>query len=68
MLPIKIRVKSNTVMVTVANQVLAFNAVTRIRGVNPFILVSASRAGCIQPGWRKPTDSWLGLGRTGRKT
>jgi len=32
----------------------AFSAVMKIRGVNPFILVSASRANAIKPGWRKP--------------
>jgi hypothetical protein len=47
-------VKSNTVVVTVTNEVLAFIALIRIRGVNPFILVSASRASCIKPGWCKP--------------
>jgi hypothetical protein len=31
-----------------------FTAVIRIRGVNPYILVSASRATAIKPGWRKP--------------
>ena len=31
-----------------------FTAVIRIRGVNPFVLVSASRAKAIKPGWRKP--------------
>jgi hypothetical protein len=31
-----------------------FTAVIRIRGGNPFILVSASRATAIKPGWRKP--------------
>jgi hypothetical protein len=31
-----------------------FRAVIRIRGVNPFIHVSASRANAIRPGWRKP--------------
>jgi hypothetical protein len=31
-----------------------FRAVIRIRGVNPFILVSASRANAVKPGWRKP--------------
>src|SRR5258708_17828326 len=31
-----------------------FTAVIKIRGVNPFILVSASRANAIKPGWRKP--------------
>jgi hypothetical protein len=28
--------------------------VIKIRGVNPFILVNASRAKAIKPGWRKP--------------
>jgi hypothetical protein len=32
----------------------SFSAVIKIRGVNPFILVSASRAKSIKPGWRKP--------------
>ena len=32
----------------------SFTAVIKIRGVNPFILVSAARANAIQPGWRKP--------------
>ena len=31
-----------------------FNAVIKIRDANPFILVSASRANAIKPGWRKP--------------
>jgi hypothetical protein len=31
-----------------------FTAIIKIRGVNPFILVSASRANRIKPGWRKP--------------
>jgi hypothetical protein len=31
-----------------------FTAVIKIRGVNPFILVSASRARAIKLGWRKP--------------
>jgi hypothetical protein len=33
---------------------LDFTAVIKIRGVNPFILVSAVRANAIKPGWRKP--------------
>jgi hypothetical protein len=32
----------------------SFTAVIRIRGVNPFILVSASRANALRPDWRKP--------------
>ena len=32
----------------------SFTAVIKIRGVNPFILVSAFRANAIKPGWRKP--------------
>jgi Domain of unknown function (DUF1905)/Bacteriocin-protection, YdeI or OmpD-Associated len=31
-----------------------FTAVIKIRGGNPYILVSASRAKAIKPGWRKP--------------
>jgi hypothetical protein len=31
-----------------------FAGVIKIRGVNPYILVSASRAKAIKPGWRKP--------------
>src|SRR3984957_2354494 len=31
-----------------------FTAVIKIRGVNPFILVSTLRASAIKPGWRKP--------------
>jgi Domain of unknown function (DUF1905)/Bacteriocin-protection, YdeI or OmpD-Associated len=31
-----------------------FSAVIKIRGVNPFIFVSASRAKAVKPGWRKP--------------
>ena len=31
-----------------------FTAVIKIRGSNPFILVSASRANAIKSGWRKP--------------
>lgn len=31
-----------------------FTAVIKIRGPNPFILVSASRANAIKSGWRKP--------------
>jgi hypothetical protein len=34
--------------------VLRFTALMRIRGANPYILVSASRAKAIKPGWRKP--------------
>jgi hypothetical protein len=32
----------------------SFNAVIKIRGVNPFILVSASHANAIKADWRKP--------------
>jgi hypothetical protein len=31
-----------------------FTAAIKMRGVNPFILVSALRASAIKPGWRKP--------------
>jgi uncharacterized protein DUF1905/bacteriocin resistance YdeI/OmpD-like protein len=33
---------------------IAFRAVIKIRGVNPFLLVSAARAKAIKPGCRKP--------------
>ena len=33
---------------------LGFTAVIKIRGVNPFILVSGARANAVKPGWRKP--------------
>ena len=33
---------------------IGFTAVINIRGINPFILVSAFRANAIKPGWRKP--------------
>jgi hypothetical protein len=32
----------------------SFTALIKITGVNPFILVSASRVNTIKPGWRKP--------------
>jgi hypothetical protein len=46
-----------------------FKAVVKIRGINPFIAVSPSRARALKPGWRKPlpvllringkpTDAW----------
>jgi hypothetical protein len=31
-----------------------FTAVIKIRGINPYILVSASRANALKPDWRKP--------------
>src|SRR5260221_1308770 len=31
-----------------------FTAVIKIRDINPFILVSSSRANAVKPGWRKP--------------
>jgi Bacteriocin-protection, YdeI or OmpD-Associated/Domain of unknown function (DUF1905) len=33
---------------------LSFTAAIKIRGINPFILISAARANTIKPGWRKP--------------
>ena len=33
---------------------IAFTAVIKIRDLNPFILVSSSRANTIRAGWRKP--------------
>jgi Bacteriocin-protection, YdeI or OmpD-Associated/Domain of unknown function (DUF1905) len=32
----------------------SFTAVIKIRGINPLVLVNASRANTIKPGWRKP--------------
>ncbi len=32
----------------------SFTGIIKIRGINPFILVSASRVDRIKPGWRKP--------------
>lgn len=34
--------------------ILKFYALIKIRGVNPFVLVSAARARALRPGWRKP--------------
>ncbi len=34
--------------------VLVFDAVVRIRGVNPYVHVSAARARQVQPDWRRP--------------
>ncbi len=31
-----------------------FTATIKIRGINPYVLVSARRAKAIKPGWRKP--------------
>ena len=31
-----------------------FTSVIKIRGANPYVLVSAARANAIKPGWRKP--------------
>ena len=33
---------------------LRFKALTKIHGVNPYVLVSAKRAAGLKPGWRKP--------------
>ncbi len=33
---------------------MEFAAVIKIRGINPFVLVSASRVNAIKSGWRKP--------------
>jgi ribosomal protein L11 len=37
-----------------ANFMTAFGATIRIRGINPYVLVSAVRAKTIRSGWRKP--------------
>lgn len=33
---------------------IVFDAVIQIRGINPFVEVSSSRADVLKPGWRKP--------------
>jgi hypothetical protein len=33
---------------------LRFRAPIEIRGINPYVLVSAEQAACLKPGWRKP--------------
>ena len=33
---------------------LLFKGIIEIQGINPFVYVSAERAGKIRPGWRKP--------------
>ncbi len=38
----------------VAAAVLNFSAVIKIRGVNPYVLLSANRAAKLKRGWRKP--------------
>jgi hypothetical protein len=33
---------------------MRFTSIIKIRGINPFVLVSPARATAIKPGWRKP--------------
>ncbi len=33
---------------------ISFSAVIEIRGINPFVHVSAARADALRPGWRRP--------------
>jgi hypothetical protein len=33
---------------------LRFTSIIKIRGINPYVLVSATRAKAIKPGWKKP--------------
>lgn len=37
-----------------ASMRISFTATIKIRGVNPFVLVSTLRASAVKPGWRKP--------------
>ena len=37
-----------------SNRKLRFRAAIDIRGINPYVLVSAERAGKLKPDWRKP--------------
>jgi bacteriocin resistance YdeI/OmpD-like protein len=32
----------------------SFSAIVKIRGINPFVVVSAARANAVKSGWRKP--------------
>ena len=41
----------------------SFKADIQIRGINPFIRVSPSRAATIKPGWRKPLPVLLRINR-----
>lgn len=38
-----------------------FKGAVKIRGINPFVLVSATRADALRPGWRKPLPVLLRL-------
>lgn len=45
-----------------------FTAIIRIRGINPYVEVSARRAGRLQEGWRKPMPVWVRIdGKPERK-
>jgi hypothetical protein len=41
-------------MCSMAGAGLAFSAVVKIRGINPFVDVSAAQVARIRPGWRRP--------------
>src|SRR5690242_20424473 len=36
------------------SETIRFTALIKLRGINPYVLVSARRAAAIRPGWRKP--------------
>lgn len=40
-----------------------FKAVIQIRGVNPYVEVTATRAASVKPGWRKPLPVLVGINR-----
>ena len=42
---------------------LSFVAIIKIRGINPFVPVSASRANSLKPGWRKPLPVLVRINR-----
>src|ERR1043166_6112235 len=36
------------------SETIRFTALIKLRGINPYVLVTARRAAAIRPGWRKP--------------
>jgi hypothetical protein len=40
----------------------SFTAAIRIRGINPYIAISASRAKALKPGWRRPLPVLVRIG------
>ena len=42
------------IRMTEAVKILTFRGTIRIRGINPYIAVSAARSAALKPGWRRP--------------